>query len=123
VTILAVLPYVGEHGLDVALRALHFFVHATQGILGLVVIELRNSADGTPGCSGVAIFAGNREGAMRTSSSLPLRQRCRRCGRLPSKEQEPAQNLNKRKRNCPLIRKLPSIHHRLGVVENPYIKV
>jgi hypothetical protein len=59
VTILAVLPYVGEHGLDVALRALHFFVHAAQGVLGLVVVKLWNGSDGAPACCGVAVFARN----------------------------------------------------------------
>jgi hypothetical protein len=94
VTILTVLPYVSEHGLDVALRALHFFVHAAQGVLGFVVVKLRNGADGAPACRGVTVFARNGQGAMRTSSSLPLGQGCRRSGRLPGKEQEPAQNLN-----------------------------
>lgn len=115
VTILAVFAHVGEHGLDVALRALHFFVHAAQGILGFVVVELRNSADGAPTRGSVAVFARNIQGAMRTSSGLPLGQSCRGSCRLPSKEQKPAQNLKKRERNCPLIRKLPSIYHfRLG---------
>jgi len=115
VTILAVLPYVSKHGLDVALRALHFFVHAAQRILGFVVIELRNSANGAPTRGSVAVFARNIQGAMRTSSGLPLGQSCRRSCRLPSKEQEPAQNLKKRERKCPLIRKLPSIcRFRLG---------
>jgi hypothetical protein len=115
VTILAVFAHVGEHGLDVALRALHFFVHAAQRILGFVVVELRNSADGAPTRGSVAVFARNIQGAMRTSSGLPLGQSCRRSCRLPSKEQEPAQNLKKRERNCPLIRKLPSIcRFRLG---------
>jgi hypothetical protein len=115
VTVLAVLAHVGEHGLDVALRALHFFVHAAQGILGFVVIELRNGADGAPTRGCVAVFARNIQGAMRTSSGLPLGQECRGSGRLPDEEQEPAQNLKKRERNCPLIRKLPSIcRFRLG---------
>jgi hypothetical protein len=52
---------------------------------------------------------------MRTSGGLLLGQECRGSGRLPGIEQEPAQNLKKRERNCPLIRKLPSIcRFRLG---------
>ena len=102
VTVLAIFSYVREYWLDVALRALHFFVHATQGILGLVVIEFRNRANGTPSSGVVAVFARDRQCAVRTFSALPLWHRHRSVGWLPRKEQEPAQNLNKRMRNCPL---------------------
>jgi hypothetical protein len=102
VAVLAILSHVGENWLDVALQALHFFVHATQGILGFVMVEFRNGADGAPRGGRVAIFAGDRQGAVRTSSALPLRRLRWGIGWLPHKEQEPAQNLNKSVRNCPL---------------------
>ena len=94
VAILAVLPHVSEHWLDVALRALHFFMHAAKGILGLVVVELRNGADGTPARGSVAVFTRYGKGTVRTSSGFPLRRGCRRTSRLPGKEQKPAQDLN-----------------------------
>lgn len=102
VAVFAILSHIGENWLDVALRALHFFVHAAQGILGFVMVEFWNGADGSPSGGRVAIFAGGRQGAMRTSSALPLRRRYGSVGWLPRKEQEPAQNLNKSVRNCPL---------------------
>jgi hypothetical protein len=60
VAILAILSRIGEDRFHVALRALHFFVHATQWILGLAVIEFGNSTDRPPTRRGVAIFARNR---------------------------------------------------------------
>jgi hypothetical protein len=75
VTILTILACVDEHGLDMALRALHFFVHAAKGILGLVVVEFRDCADGAPTRGGVAVFTRNCEGTVRTSSGLSLRSR------------------------------------------------
>jgi hypothetical protein len=110
VAVFAILSHVRENRLHVALRALHFFVHAAQGILGLVMVELRNRADGAPGGGRMAIFAGDRQGAVRTPSALPLRRLRWSVGWLPRKEQEPAQNLNKRLRNCPLdLSYLPSV--------------
>lgn len=75
VTILAVFPYVGEDRLDVALDALHFFVHPAQGIFGFVVVKFRNGADGLPTGSSVAVLARNREGAVRTAGIAPLTSR------------------------------------------------
>ena len=72
VTIRAILPRVGEHRFDVALRALHLFVHATKGILGLIVVKLRNGANGPPTRGRVAVFARNRERSVRTPGALPL---------------------------------------------------
>jgi hypothetical protein len=51
--------YIAEHRLRMALDALHFHVHATEGIAGLVVVELRNGADGLPTRLRVAILAGD----------------------------------------------------------------
>ena len=93
VAVLAILAYIRENGLHVALRAFHFFVHASEWIVCLVVVKLRNGFDGTPCGRRVAVFAGNRERTMRTTSGLPLWGRNRSIGWLPYEEQEPAQNL------------------------------
>ena len=72
VAVLAVLARVRKNRLHVALRALHFFVHAAQRILGLVVVEFRVRLDRAPRCRGVAIFAREvQRRAMRTSGSRP----------------------------------------------------
>jgi hypothetical protein len=102
VAVLAILSHVRENRIDVALRALHFFVHPPQGILRLVVVEFRDCADGAPSGGRVAVFAGDRQRAVRASSALPLRRRHRSVGWLPGKKQEPAQNLEQGMRNCPL---------------------
>jgi hypothetical protein len=72
VTIGAVLANVGEYRLGVASRAGYFFVHAAQRVPRGIVVEFWNGANGDPACVGVAIFAGNGEGTMRTSARLPL---------------------------------------------------
>jgi hypothetical protein len=59
VTVLTLLANVGKHRLDMALRALHFFVHSPQRILRFIVVELRDAADRAPSGSGVAILARN----------------------------------------------------------------
>ena len=59
VAILAVFAYVGKNWLCMALDALDFFMHAAQRVLRFVVIEFRNGADGLPGGSRVAVFAGD----------------------------------------------------------------
>ena len=55
VAIGAFLADVGENQLHVALRALHLFVHATQGVMRFVVVKLRNAANRLPtqGCMAV----------------------------------------------------------------------
>lgn len=59
VAVLTVLSHVRENRLDMALRALHLFVHSAQGILCFVVIKLRHRADGAPSGGRMAVFAGN----------------------------------------------------------------
>lgn len=71
--VLANLSDVGEHRLGVALRAGHLFMHATKRILGFVVVEFRNRADGSPTRRRVAILAWYGKSTVRTSGSLPLR--------------------------------------------------
>lgn len=102
VAILAILGDIGEYRFDVALRTIHFFVHAAKGILGLVVVELWNRTDGTPTRSRMTVFARNRERSVWTACRFPLSSgnRCR--GQLPCKKQQPAQKLENRRRNCPL---------------------
>ena len=98
VAVFTIPPHVSENRLDMALRALHFFVHTAQGILGLVVVEFGNCADGAPSGGRVAVFAGDRQRAVRASSALPLRQGNGSVGWLPGKKQEPAQDLEQRGR-------------------------
>lgn len=93
VAVLAILAYIRENRLHVALRAFHFFVHAAQRVFRLVVVEFRNGLDGPPCRGRVAVLARDRERAVRTTSSLPLRRRYRSIRRLQCEEQEPAQNL------------------------------
>ena len=57
VAISAVLAYVCEYRFHVALGALHFFVHAAQRIVRLVVIEFGHRADRAPAGRCVAVFA------------------------------------------------------------------
>ena len=73
VTVGAVVAHIGEHGLDVALRAGDFLVQAAEREAGGVVIEFGDSADGAPTRVRVAIFTSDGEGAVRTSGDLPLR--------------------------------------------------
>lgn len=109
-----ILGYIGEHRFHVALRALHFLVHAAKRIFCFVVIELRNRLDRPPGRRGMAILTRNCKRSVRTTAILPLRQRRGGVGVswLPSEEQHPAQNLNKSARNCPLYNYLPTIRLR-----------
>lgn len=102
VTILALLADISKDRLNVALCALHFFVHAAQRILRLVVIEFWNCSDGAPAHSGVAVLTRNRERPVRTACSLPLRVRCSSARGRRGKKSQPACDLNPSKRNCPL---------------------
>ena len=72
VAVFAIFPHVRENGLYVALRAFHLFMHAAQGILGFVVVELRVGPNGTPCGGGMTVFARDCQRAVRTSSGLPL---------------------------------------------------
>jgi hypothetical protein len=82
VTILTILSGIREHGFDMALRALYFFVHSAKRILCLVVIELRDWADRAPSCGGVTILTRYGQRFMRTARSFFLRFCVRGCGRL-----------------------------------------
>jgi len=58
---------VREHQIAVALPAADSFVHAAQGELGLIVVKLRNVADGLPGRESVAVLAGEIQIAVRAA--------------------------------------------------------
>jgi hypothetical protein len=75
VAIRAVLAHIGEDRFEVTLGAVNFFVHAAQRVSRAVVVEFRDGANRGPTRAGVAIFAGNREGTVRTSAGLPLSNR------------------------------------------------
>jgi len=108
VTVLTLLAHVGKHRLDVALRALHFFVHTSQGILRFIVIEFRHGANGAPTSGRVAVFAGNLQRAVRAPRGFALRFRARRNSRLPNKKKEPAHGLDERSiHNHPLPSTFP----------------
>lgn len=62
--------HIGENQFGMALRAGNRLMHAAQRITGLVVIELRNAANRRPTIYGVAILAGNREGAVRAARTV-----------------------------------------------------
>lgn len=69
VAVLASLANVGEHWLDVALRAGYCLMHAAQRIPSLIVIEFRNGANRAPGRGGVAILAWHVQVPVRTVGS------------------------------------------------------
>jgi len=73
VAIGAVLAYVCENGFPVALGAIHFFVHAAQGIARGVMIKFGNGANRRPAGGGVTILTRNGKGTVRTACRLPLR--------------------------------------------------
>jgi hypothetical protein len=72
VAIGAILSNIGKDRLYVTLNTEHFFVHAAQRIVRLIVIELRNGADRTPAHRCVAVFARNRQRPVRAPCGLVL---------------------------------------------------
>lgn len=96
VTVLAVFPDIGEHRFDVALRALHFFVHPAKRILRLVVIELRDWANRAPSRGRVAILTRYGQSAVGAARAFLLRIRERGRGRVRQGENEPANHLDER---------------------------
>lgn len=61
VAVRAARSHIREHRLGVALGAAHTLVHAAQGILGGVVIELRDGTNGFPTAERVAVLAGDAQ--------------------------------------------------------------
>lgn len=86
----AFLANVGEHRFGMALGTSNTLVHAAQGKARLVVIELRNIADGLPSAHGVAVLAGNIQRAVRAPrAARGGTSASRLCG-----QHEPKDNLN-----------------------------
>lgn len=94
VTIRAILAYVSENRLGMASGAGHFFVHAAKRITRTVMIEFRNCANRGPAGVGVAIFAGDVEGTVRTSTGLPLGIRGAAAKKGQEDEREPTTDLD-----------------------------
>ncbi len=109
VAILASLPDIGEHGLDVALGAGHRYVHAAQGVPGLVVIEFRNRADRPPPARRVAVLTGNVQIAVRAVRARILRHRSGSgCGNQQQPNPQQIENAPRRQHELPLA---PSPRH------------
>jgi len=66
VAVLAAQPHVAEHRLHVTLCAGNGLMHASQRVASLIVIELRNGADGSPCICRVAVLTGNIQVPVRT---------------------------------------------------------
>lgn len=120
-TVLAILSDIRENRLNVALRALHLFMHTAQRIPGLVVIEFEVRLDRTPRGHLVAVFARDGEprpvGIARGRPGLlkgrlcslgGLRIRWRRASPTGEGEQCPQSELQDRKRKFPLPRRVAS---------------
>lgn len=76
-TVRAFLSYIRKNQLHVALGALNFLVHAAERVARLVMVKLRNTADGLPTQRGVAVLAGNIESTMRIAWTWFLRRALR----------------------------------------------
>jgi len=103
VAILTILPHIREYRFYVALRALHFLVHAAQRVVRFGVIEFGDRANGAPARSGVAVLARNRERSVRTTRAALLTIRKRSACRRPRQKQQPQHDLNTFRRKCPTI--------------------
>ena len=101
--ILTILPHIREYRFYVALRALHFLVHAAQRIVRFGVIEFGDRANGAPARSGVTVLARNRERSVRTTRAALLTIRKRSACRRPRQKQQPQHDLNTFRRKCPTI--------------------
>lgn len=67
VAIRAVLSHIREYRLCMAFHALHFFVHSSQRVICLVVVEFRDSADGTPTRRRVTVLTWDSQCAVRAA--------------------------------------------------------
>ena len=72
VAIGAILSHIGENRFHMALDALYLFVHASQRVVGFVVIKLGHSTDWSPARSCMAVFARNGKRTVRTAGAFPL---------------------------------------------------
>lgn len=101
VAVRAVLADVSKYRLEVALGAVHLFVHPAEGIPGAVVAELRDPANWRPTRARVAVLARDVERAVRTATGLPLGIRWRSTGKCDSKKNDPATDLEYSRNSCP----------------------
>ena len=117
-TVLAILPDIRENRLHVAPRALHFFMHTTQRILGVVVIEFWVRLDRAPRAHLVAILTRNSErrpvriagGPLahltgRLDSLGGLRTQLPRASHTAEGQQSPQDELERCQRKFPLLRR------------------
>ena len=102
VTVRAILSDACKNRLAMALDALHLLVHATQRIVGLVVVKLGNRTDRAPGGSRVAVLARHGQWTMWVAGSLFLRPR--RKGELGTRVAREA-NIVRAARRCGRERK------------------
>ena len=72
-TVSAVCPCIGEHRLGVTLRTRNALMEAAQGIASLIVIELRDRADGLPSNRGMAVLARDTQVAVWTAGDRTAR--------------------------------------------------
>ena len=94
VAVCAILAHFGEDRFDVALRAIHFFMHSTKGITGGVVVELGDRANRGPTRCRVAIFTWNIQRSVWASAGLPLGIGPAQAGkRHNQKQHRPAANM------------------------------
>lgn len=63
------LANVGKHRFSVAPGTAHALVHAAQREAGLVVIELRDIANGFPSALGMAVLAGDIQRSVRATAA------------------------------------------------------
>ena len=68
----AILPDIVEDGIDVALDAPDFLVHTPEGIVGFVVIKLRNGPNRPPTRRSVTVLTGYCQRAVRIASGFVL---------------------------------------------------
>jgi hypothetical protein len=102
VTIGAILPDISENRLCMTFNTSNFFVLSTQRIRGFVVIKLQYRTYRTPSRRGVTVFAGNRQGAVRTADITLLSAECRNEQKQPNNEGRSRDEMCVLKRNTPL---------------------
>jgi hypothetical protein len=88
VAIRALRSYIAEYRFGVAVDTSHLRMHAAQGVTRLVVIKFGNRPDRLPTRKRVAILAGDREGAMRTTRLRGRRTTVLRMRRHPARQQD-----------------------------------
>lgn len=90
VAVRAVFSDVCEYRLHVTFRAFHFLVHAAQRVFGFVMVKFGDGADRAPTRGCMAVFAGNRERAVRTAGGITLGRTRASDSWPPNEQQEPA---------------------------------